>query len=298
MAAGVPEPASAAIPRQFEVVGVDLRVERRGAPLAAGDAVMFAWIQRAASIVKGYYGYFPVTHLTVIVTTASGAAVGGGHARAEPEPHIDVAVGSDVSPQELIDDWVLVHEMIHLALPDVGEAHSWLSEGLATYVEGVARVQAGNMTEVDLWREYVAQMPKGLPRERDRGLDRTHTWARTYWGGALFCLLADVRIRESTHGRAGLQDALIAIGRGGGMTVDEDIERVFKTGDAATGMTVLHDLYTQTKDDPMTPDLPLLWQRLGVPMSPNARAFDEAAPLAGVRRSITAPRLRAGPASR
>ena len=53
-------------------------------------------------------------------------------------------VGRDVTPAQLMDDWVLVHEMTHLALPDMGETQSWFSEGLAVYVEGIARVQAGN----------------------------------------------------------------------------------------------------------------------------------------------------------
>ena len=54
-------------------------------------------------------------------------------------------------------------------------------------------------------------MPKGLPAAGDRGLDYTPTWGRTYWGGALFCLLADIDIRKRTSNRFGLQDALRAI---------------------------------------------------------------------------------------
>lgn len=42
---------------------------------------------------------------------------------------------------------------------------------------------------------------QGLPQANDRSLDRTHTWARTYWGGALYCLVADVGIREQTDNR-------------------------------------------------------------------------------------------------
>lgn len=280
---------SEAIPFRFAVTGVNLQIERRGAPLTAGDGLMFEWIHRSASIVKGYYGYFPVSALTIRVDTRDDAGMGGGHANALPGPHIDIAVGRRVSSEALIEDWVLVHEMIHFALPDVGEAHSWLSEGLATYVEGIARVQAGNMTDAQLWREYVLQMPKGLPGPGDRGLDRTHNWARTYWGGALFCLLADVQIRAATHGRAGLQTALQAIGRNGGMTVDEDIESILRRGDAATGTTVLQELYAQMKDEPVTPDLALLWRRLGVPVGADPAAFDDAAPLATVRQLITAP---------
>ena len=53
-------------------------------------------------------------------------------------------------------------------------------------------------------------------RDNDRGLDRTRTWGRTYWGGALFCLMADVEIRKQTGNRVGLQDALRTILSAGG----------------------------------------------------------------------------------
>src|SRR2546429_6418352 len=87
---------------------------------------------------------------------------------------------------------------------------------MATYVEGVARVQAGNRSEADVWAEEIRQMPRGMPQADDRGLDHTHTWGRTYWGGAMFCLLADVEIRTQTHNRFGLQDALRAVARESG----------------------------------------------------------------------------------
>ena len=126
---------------------------------------------------------------------------------------IRVQVGREVTADQLHDDWVLVHEMTHLALPDVGDDHGWLSEGLAVYVEGVARVQAGNRTQSDVWSEQMRSMPRGLPQPGDRGLDHTHTWGRTYWGGAMFCLLADVEIHRRTRNRFGLQDAMRAIAR-------------------------------------------------------------------------------------
>src|SRR4029077_10203283 len=83
-------------------------------------------------------------------------------------------------------------------------------------VEGVARVQAGNRTETDGWAEELRSMPRGLPPAGDAGLAHTHTWGRTYWGGAMFCLLADVDIRERTQLRFGLQDALRAVVRASG----------------------------------------------------------------------------------
>jgi hypothetical protein len=177
--------------------------------------------------------------------------------------------------------------MTHLALPDVGEDHAWLSEGLAVYVEGVARVQAGNRTQPDVWSEEIRSMPRGLPQSGDRGLDHTHSWGRTYWGGAMFCLLADVEIRSRTKNRFGLQDAVRAItAASGGLVTDWPIERVLKTGDAAVGVPVLEELYAQMKDTAVTPDLMALWRKLGVEPDGSSVRLTDDAPLAGVRRSI------------
>ena len=59
-------------------------------------------------------------------------------------------------------------------------------------------------------------------------------------------------------------------------------------GDAATGTRVLQDLYRQIKATALTPDLDLLWTRLGIPMDPKSQPFDDAAPLAAIRIAITA----------
>ena len=274
----------------LDVVGSTLRIERHGAAPAGGEPALVDWVRRSASIVQGYYGYFPVKHLALRIATVPGAGVRNGHSNSFPEPIINIAVGRDTPPQSLFDDWVLVHEMVHFALPDVGESHAWLAEGIATYVEGIARVQAGNMTDAELWQEYVSQMPKGLPAPGDGGLDGTASWARTYWGGALFCLLADVRMLELTKGRKGLQEALRAMGSDGGMTVDRDIGAVLAAGDRATATTVLRDLYAEMGRTPMVPDLSALWKRLGIRRDGASSTFDNDAPLADVRRAITAPR--------
>ncbi len=248
---------------------------------------MRGWIRRSANIVAGYYGRFPTTRLTVRVIAEAGDGVHGGKSFANPDAFIRVQVGREVTEAQLLGDWVLVHEMTHLALPDTGEAHAWLSEGLATYVEGVARVQAGNRSEADVWSEEIRQMPRGMPQPDDRGLDRTHTWGRTYWGGAMFCLLADVEIRKQSHNRFGLQDALRAVARAsGGLAADWPIERVLRTGDEAVGTTTLEDLYAQMKDRPVTPDLMKLWQQLGIEPEGSSVHLSDSAPLAEVRRAI------------
>ena len=132
-------------------------------------------------------------------------------------------------------------------------------------------------------------MPQGEPQLGDRGLDHTHTWGRTYWGGAMFCLLADIRIREQTQNRKGLQDALRAILNAGGMiTQDWEIERAFAISDKATGTTVLTDLYHEMRDKPATFDLDALWKKFGIQRKPDGSIeFVPGAPDARFREAIT-----------
>jgi hypothetical protein len=287
LAAG-PGGDSAGPPAQITTQRASITVEWRGPAADVGEAGLLEWIERSAAIVGGYYGQFPVRAVTIQVSLVEGERMGGGRTFGIPQPNIEVTVGRHVTAEALKDDWVLVHEMIHLALPAVAEEQNWLAEGIATYVEGIARTQAGNMLETDLWKEYVDSMPRGLPQANDRGLDRTHTHARTYWGGAVFCLIADVRIREQTNSRYGLQDALRAIRRvGAGMSAQWPIERILTTGDAATGKRVLQDLYMSMKDQPVAPDLNLLWTELGIRTRDGTVYFNDSARLAAARRAIT-----------
>jgi predicted metalloprotease with PDZ domain len=119
-------------------------------------------------------------------------------------------------------------------------------------------------------------------------MDQTATWGRTYWGGALYCLQADVAIREQTGNRVGLQTALRAIVKEtGGYRAERDIDEVLRIGDSATGTRVMEDLYRETKATAITPDLEQLWVRLGIPADPKASVFDDHAPLAAIRMAIT-----------
>ena len=249
------------------------------------------WVARSANIVANYYGRFPAPLVSLSLRSMEGRGVGGGRTTNDSGLVIQVSVGRETTSDALSDDWVLVHEMVHLALPEVGRRHIWLAEGLATYVEGVARAQSGNRDVADVWAEDRHSMPMGLPRKGEGGMDQTPTWGRTYWGGALYCLQADVAIREQTGNRVGLQTALQAILKEtGGYGFERDIGEVLRIGDAATGKRVLENLYQEIKTTPQALDLDLLWSRLGVPEDPKTQPFDDHAPLAAIRIAITASR--------
>ncbi|MEI9898526.1 MAG: hypothetical protein WDN28_32895 [Chthoniobacter sp.] len=222
------------------------------------------------------------------LTPGTGHTPEGGETFGWEGALIKISLGRDATAADLSDDWVLVHEMVHLALPNVPESHHWLEEGLATYVEPIARARAGQLTPARIWNEMVENFPQGEPEKGDRGLDRTPTWGRTYYGGALFCLRADIEIRRRTGNRRGLEHALRGIlAAGGSIETSWSIDRIIAVGDAATGVPVLRELYDEMKDKPVRIDLPALWQQLGVRHQGHTVTFDDTAPLATVRKAIT-----------
>jgi hypothetical protein len=170
----------------------------------------------------------------------------------------------------------------------MSEDHHWIEEGIATYVEPIARVRANHMDVSEMWYELVRDLPQGLPAPGDKGLDHTHTWGRTYWGGALFCLLADVDIHRQTENRKGLDDALRGIlEAGGNITQDWELQKALSIGDRATGVPVLTTLYDKMKDRPFDVNLDALWKELGVEQNGKGVLFTDSAPLAATRRAIT-----------
>ncbi|MDR3415733.1 MAG: hypothetical protein P4L83_06065 [Nevskia sp.] len=245
--ATVPAVSGCAADSHLAVGGADIRLSFDAGDFPAAGAVQIcAWTGRAAAAVSDYYGRFPVQRVRIVLKPVHGSRVRGGttfgHGDAG-EPLIVIRLGREVGAEQLDDDWTMTHEMVHLAVPSVPDQSHWLEEGIATYVEPVARVRVGQLRAERIWADMLHGMPKGLPAAGDEGLDRTPTWGRTYWGGALFCLMADVEIRRRTDNRKGLRDALRGVlAAGGDIRQDWPVERVLAAGDQATGVDVLASL--------------------------------------------------------
>lgn len=282
-------PASLA-PLQLPTVRIELHLV--DAPADLDGALLRDWVARSATVVSRYYGRFPVPALRMVLHIEAGRGVRTGRMRGGAMPRIDVWLGGDSRGQELRDDWVMVHEMVHCACPDLPPAHTWLEEGLAVYVESIARLQAGDLAPDFVWGEFAARMHHGLPRAGDQGLDRTPTWGRRYWGGALFCLLADLEIRRQTANRAGLREALRGVlAAGHDARGSAPVTEVLAAADRASGTAVLSELYDAMRHTPVDVDLDALWRRLGVvPAARGAPALarlDEQAPEAWLRRAVS-----------
>lgn len=274
----------------------DLRVEAgtldvaiASTPRSMSDEELLGWIHESADIVGRYFGRFPVEGALLLVLPAPGHQI-HGRCRGTGGASILFQLGTEVDASEARRSWELVHELVHLGFPSLPHRHRWAEEGLATYVEPIARARAGKLTDEKVWGDLVRGLPQGLPQKGDEGLDRTHTWGRTYWGGALFWLLADVEIRERTGNRFGLEHALRSVvAEGGSIARRWPLQRAFEIGDRAVGAKVLEELHAAMGAAPFPVDLPALFRRLGVAVRGASVEFDDRAPLAHVRRAITAP---------
>ncbi|MEM6991592.1 MAG: twin-arginine translocation signal domain-containing protein [Myxococcota bacterium] len=271
------------------VGGAELTLLIEGDNPSMSQAAYEGWVEKSAQMIADYYGgTLPVPSLEITLKTAGRGSVGYGHHK--QGRWITIYCGRRTKQSSLDGDWVMVHEMLHATFPDLPDRHRWMQEGLSTYLEKIVRAQSGDVDEENVWRRLSKSMHHGRPRAGDRGLDRTHTWGRTYWGGALFWMVADVELRRATNNRKGLRDALLHIAdQGGNARKVWPTRKVCEEADAGTDTTIVSDLYDAMALAPGDIDLDRLWDELGVVRADDGSvSFDDRAPLAAVRRAITA----------
>jgi hypothetical protein len=272
---------------RIDVGGATLDVFISSDEFLLESAGLLDWVRRSATAVAAYFGQFPVAHARVYITVTQRGRISSGVSYGDGGAHCRISVSRETTREDLYGDWELTHEMVHFSFPSVNRRHHWIEEGIATYVEPIARASTGIVTAEQVWDEMRRDMPQGLPEAGDQGLDHTHTWGRTYWGGALFCLMADVEIRKRTGNAKGLQEALRAINRAGGTIETEwPLERALRIGDQATDGQTLTKLYGKMASQPFVVDLGDLWGQLGVSENGQGIVLDDQAPWAGIREAI------------
>jgi hypothetical protein len=253
------------------------------------DDELREWVGDAARIVTPLFGRFPVERSTLFVVPAKGEAeVVFGKVLSLAGASVVLVVGEDMTAAARRRDWVLVHELFHLGFPTFRGEGRWLGEGLATYYEPVLRARAGWTTEAEVYRQFARNMPRGLPaRGSSSGLAHREDLDSIYWGGALFCFAADVRIREATHGRRSLDDVVrAALAHGGDATQVWTVAQVVKVADEVTGTIVVSEMYERYAARGERMDLDALFASLGIDQDGNPSALATGPPLAWIRQSI------------
>lgn len=256
-----------------------------GASRIAGKQLI-AWVSAVAKSNRRFWGRSPVKKGLVILIPSARGGVPFGRVLSLGGPVVTVLVGRRATTLDLYDDWVLVHEFLHLGSPLMRDTGAWLNEGIATFYEPVLRARAGWKAEQDVWREWLSQMPRGMPAMTGIGLENAGRGG-IYWGGALFVLMAEIESLRASGGKIGFSDCLRAVlADGADATLKWPTMKLLDRCDALLGRPVVTSLAKQHIESGSAVDLDRLWRRLGVSLRDGDVRYDDAAELAWLRPLI------------
>src|SRR5258708_27700074 len=83
--------------------------------LALPKDKILQWVATSAKAVTTYYGRFPVNSLKLLFVPVDGSRVRGGTTWGYRGAAIRIPLGRESAMDDLKRDWILVHEMVHLA---------------------------------------------------------------------------------------------------------------------------------------------------------------------------------------
>lgn len=236
--------------RQFPVLKGTVQLVYQQTPLP--DKELLNWVNLSVNALADYFGQLPMNDVLLVILTHDGRGVRG----LAQGNSVLMLPSKTMSKEELRHDWTLMHELTHLGFPCVPYAFHWVEEGLATYLEPILRIRAGDFPTQKMWADMRENLPPSFP---DESVLESHDYNRYYWGGALFWFLADLRIRLETPYT--LQTALQSIVKNGGnLNADWTLEQALRTGDEAIKQPILEETL-QTK----TVDLAWYWRQLDGP---------------------------------
>ncbi len=281
--------------------GTTLRAAILGGHTAGRPRELAAWLAAAAGNVNRVYGRFPHPAPQVLVVPVArgrvdrGEPVPFGHVIRDGGEAVQFYVNQRRALADFTADWTATHEFAHLLIPYVDADEKWLSEGLASYYQNVLMARGGAYTEQRAWRKLIEGFRRGersVPHLSIEAAMPVGGWdglMKTYWGGAVLALMADVTLREHSDNRASLDSVLDALqacclpaaaGWSG--------RRLVRELDRLAPFALFEALYDRYRGARGFPDFAPLMARLGVALTDTGVRFDEGAELANVRRAIMA----------
>jgi hypothetical protein len=155
------------------------------------------WLTESVFAVSQLYRRFPIDQAQILVTPIGKKreAIPWAEVQRAGLPAVHLFIDQFRPITEFTQDWTTVHELSHLLLPKVAYRDRWLSEGLASYYQNVAKARAGLLTEQQAWQNLKLGFAKGR-KALTGNLRTSRSTKHLYWGGAAFYLLADVRLRN------------------------------------------------------------------------------------------------------
>jgi hypothetical protein len=280
-------------------------VERVAAPSATLDVAVLdglspatrshvvPWLTSAARTASQPFGRFPCERgVIVVVPTPSGDPVRFGMAARGGGASTILLVSPDAELEPLVHDWIAVHEFSHLMHPFVSREDAWLSEGLATYYQEIARVRGGLLAESEAWRRIydgsrLAVSAPGSLAEQSARMFESRAFPLVYWSGAAFALLADAELRRRSGGKLTLDDVMRELAACCAREPRPTPAReVIARMDRIAGLPVFSELLQKWVLGPRPPDLNELYGRLGLLPGPDGVRISGRGEEAWIRAAI------------
>lgn len=157
------------------------------------------WIKRTASAVESIYGAYPVdgTKVLVLPIGQRSGPIPWGEVQRGGFPSVHFYIDETRSNAEFLSDWTGSHELSHVLLPKIAGRDRWLSEGIASYYQNIARARYGLLSSTTAWRKLTEGFERGRRAAGSTPLRNANKIMHVYWGGVAFFFLADMRLRES-----------------------------------------------------------------------------------------------------
>lgn len=168
------------------------------------------WIKQAAGAIAGINGDYPIDNAQILITPtgAKREAVPWGEVQRGGSTSAHFFVDSFRPIQEFKDDWTAAHELSHMLVPFIDRDELWLSEGIASYYQNVARAKASMISTETSWQKLLAGFSRGTKAAKKESLSNSSSIMQMYWGGAAMYLMADVELRKQSNNRQNLGTVL------------------------------------------------------------------------------------------
>ncbi|MFT5161814.1 MAG: hypothetical protein ACI9FJ_000380 [Alteromonadaceae bacterium] len=173
------------------------------------------WIRQVAGAIAGLNGDFPLDNAQILITPIG--------ARREAVPWGEVQRGGSTSAhffvdsfrpiQEFKDDWTAAHELSHMLVPFINRDELWLSEGIASYYQNVARAKAGMISPQKGWSKLLAGFSRGTKAAKKESLSNSSAIMQMYWGGAALYMMADAQLRKQSNNQQSVATVLSQFNR-------------------------------------------------------------------------------------
>ena len=263
------------------------------------------WLSTNIEAVSTLYDRYPYPDAVIEVHKRSwweswgdGPVPWGMVARDNPT-RIEFHVASGHKLKDFLDDWTAVHEMSHLFIPNPGGEHSWMGEGLASYMQNILRGRAGMLNQQQVWNKIYAGIRRGerehegdpismaQASQREWGSAK-RTIMRIHWGGVTYYLNADIKLRQASGGKQSLATVLNRL-RDCCLADNQRMrgDQLARLLDRLSNTTIFTDQYKQYTRQTRFPDYQWAFEQIGVETRGERVALGGSAGQVALRESIS-----------